>query len=95
MLLPSKGEPFGFIRRRLFFCETERFRELLYLRLKDDLTPQQVSAVKRILEIVDRELLDPNIQYQQPVVQTAEETAESKRIQAGHEDVQRDAGTRK
>lgn len=85
----------AFSKTTLTYEETLRFVELLKERVQDDLTIQQLTAAKRILEIATKELATVAIHRKVPVPQTEEERVLSQKIQRVAEEEQREAGTRK
>jgi len=85
----------GFAKKKLDLPQSERFLALLHVRLQDDITPIQRGKVLRAIEIITREIANPSTAQRPPATQTTQETHESKETQAGHEDQQRERGTRK
>ena len=85
----------AFSKTTLTYEETLRFVALLQERLQDDLTIQQLTAAKRIIEITQRELATEAIHTKTHVSQSTEDMAISKKIQRQAEIEQRAAGSRK
>ncbi len=85
----------GFAKTTLTYQETVRFVELLEARLQDDLTTQQLTAAKRIIEIARAEMKTDAIHDKQYVPQSEEDRLLSHKIQTAAETQQRNEGARK
>ena len=85
----------SFSKTTLTYPETLRFIQLLEERLQDDLTIQQLTAAKRIIEITQKELQSPEIHDKPHIPQSEEELQLSRRIQRLAEEQQRNTGARK